>query len=150
MATMKLQGQLPTEDNMAALAQHQNAVQDQLQQNANRLDAIRDAAIQLIVHGANRTPQDMMTMVQQHFSQFAPEDLFYKALRILRDPDEFGRFDTVEAVVEPLARCHFHVMSPDDQRFNGSADKYFKDERDAIYSSYGIEVPAGFFGKLFG
>jgi hypothetical protein len=150
MATMKLQGHQPSEANVAALAQHQQAVQGQLQQHANQLDAIRDAAIQLIVHGAGRTPQDLMMMVQQHFSQFKPEDLFYKALRILRDPDEFGRFDTVQAVVEPLARCHYHVMSPDDQRFNGSADKYFKEEREAIFSSYGIEVPAGFFGKLFG
>jgi hypothetical protein len=40
-------------------------------------------------------------------------------------------------------------MSPEDQKFEGSEDKFFKEEREVIYSAYDIEVP-GFFNKLFG
>ena len=88
-------------------------------------------------------------MVAQMCPQFTPGDILYKTVRILRDPDDFGRFDNVETCTEPLTRAHYQTMEPDDQAFEGSEDSYFKEQRDVIYSAYDIEVP-GFFSKLLG
>lgn len=149
IARMRLQGQEPNEQQIAAIAQQQSVVQNALEQNAQQLDAIRDAAIQVIRSAASRTPEDVTGMVQQWYPQLGVETVLHKTLRILREPDEFGRFDNAGACVEPLARAHFRSMSPEDQRFEGSEDKYFKGEREVIYSAYDIEVP-GLLSKLFG
>ncbi|RLB60145.1 MAG: hypothetical protein DRI90_14390 [Deltaproteobacteria bacterium] len=149
IATMRLQGQEPNEQQRAAIAQQQNMAQQSLEQNASQLDASRDAAIHIIRSSANRTPEDVLAMVGQLGPQFAVETVLHKTLRILREPDEFGRFDHIESCVEPLARAHYRSMSPEDQSFEGSEDKFFKEEREAVYGAYDIDVP-GFFSRLFG
>ena len=149
IARMRLQGHQPDEQQMAAIAQQQHMVQQSLDQSASRMDDIRDAAIQIIRSAANRSPEEVTGMVQQWYPHFTVEEVLHKTLRILRDPDDFGRFDNIEACVEPLARAHYRSMSPEDQRFEGSEDKFFREERSVVYSAYDIEVP-GFFNKLFG
>jgi len=149
IATMRLQGQEPNDQQIAAMAQQQHVVQQSLQQGVDQADAIRDAAMHVIQSSAGRTPEDVLGMVQQQFPQFELETVLYKTLRILREPDEFGRFDNIETCVEPLARAHYRSKSPEDQKFEGSEDKFFKEEREIVYSAYDIDVP-GFFSKLFG
>jgi hypothetical protein len=149
IATMRLQGQEPTKENMAAMAAQQNMAQQSLEAGVATADAIRDAAIQVIQNASNRAPEEVIQMVGQMFPQFTPEDILYKTVRILRDPDDFGRFNNVETCTEPLCRAHFQTKPPEDQKFEGSEESYFKEQREAIYSAYDIEVPGGFFSKLF-
>jgi hypothetical protein len=146
---MRLQGHEPSEQEIAAIAQQQNVVQQSLEQHSSHLDDIRDVAIHVIQASANRTPEDVIAMIRQNAPQLGVEDVLYKTLRILREPEEFGRFDNVESCVEPLARAHYRSMSPEDQRSEGSEDNFFKEEREVIFSAYDIEVP-GLLGKLFG
>ncbi len=88
-------------------------------------------------------------MVHHHYQQLGVESVLHKTLRILRAPEGFGRFDNIEACLEPLARAHYQSMSADDQRSEGSEDSFFRDERNTIYSANDIEVP-GLFNKIFG
>lgn len=149
IATMRLQGQEPNEEQIKAIAQQQNQAQASLEQHSAQLDDIRDVAIQVIQASANRSPEDLLGLVAQHYPQMDAETVLHKTLRILREPEEYGRFNDIEACVEPLARAHYRTMSAEDQKFEGSEDKFFKEERETVYSAYDIEVP-GFFSKLFG
>lgn len=149
MAMAKLQGQQLDEHQMAAMAGHQQMVQQAVEQQANQLDAIRDAAIHIIQMAGGVGPGDCIAMVQQHYPQLGVENVLYKAVRILREPDEYGRFDHVESCTEPLCRAHYQSMDADEQRDNKSEDAYFKEQRSDVYGSYNLEVP-GLFNKLFG
>lgn len=148
MARARLAGHEPDEQQMAAIAQQQQYVQNVLEQGANRMDQIRDHAIATIRMAANRTPDEVLAFVHQNYAAFGVETILHKAVYILREPKEYGRFDPVEPLCEPLIIAHYRSMDADDQKFHGSEKSYFKDSRNTIYSSYGLELP-GFFNRLF-
>jgi len=148
MATAKLHGHQVSESQMAVMAQHQQYVQNAVEQHANHLDAIRDAAIHLIRSASGFGPTDCLTFLHGNYPQLSVEQVLYKAVRILFEPEEYGRFDTVESCTEPIARAHYQSMDDEKKRYNRSEEAYLKETRNRIYKTYGLELP-GFFNRFF-
>ena len=113
------------------------------------LDAIRDAAIDVIAAAANQTPETVLAMTQPRHPQLDAHQILYKAWRVLLEPDEYGPSPNVAICTEPILRAYYRTMDADDQKSEGSEDRFFKEQRNAIFPRHGLEVP-GLFNKLFG
>jgi hypothetical protein len=154
---MRLQGIEPSQEQIQAMAQQQEAVTNQLEQHAQQHEAlnntIEEAARHAIMFSSGQSPEAIFGEVRRVAPQAQPADVLYRSLKILRDPGEDGnpRYDRVDTRVDPLARAHWLSMSEDDRNFEGGdVDKYVKEQIGDIYPNNDLKVPGlmGFLNRL--
>lgn len=156
LANAKLNGQRVAPEQLAQIAQHQQAVQVQLahagQAHRTANEEVRRSALEVIELARSQAVPQLVASAQRLLPK-EPAEAFRKALSILRAPEEEGnpRVHAVDQIVEALARAHWACMSAQDRDFEGGKENaYVKEQIADIYEKNGLKVPGvgGFFSRL--
>jgi hypothetical protein len=154
IAQYRLQGIEPTKEQVDALAQHQNKVQQHLEAHHKQHVEIKEEtrrAARTLIELARTTPvEGLQKACAREAPRAKPEHVFYDCLVVLKDPDKFGKVERVEEVTEKIARAHYATLSPQDQKVEGKIESYVKDVIGDVYPKHGAKVPGigGFFSRL--
>jgi hypothetical protein len=154
IAQYRLQGIEPTKEQVDALAQHQNQVQQHLEahhkQRAEIQEKTRRAARALIELARTTPVEGLLQACTRDAPRAKPEHVFYDCLILLKDPEKFGKVERVEEVTEKIARAHYATLSPQDQKMEGKLESYVKEVIGDVYPKHGAKVPGfgGFLSRL--
>ncbi len=156
IAQMRLSGIEPSPEQIAAMAQQQQATTAALQQHAqahaDRKQQTNDGARQLIEAARQKSPQELVAACAQVAPDIKAKDVFWQAIAMIKNPDKWGKTQDVAAVAEKLARAHWLTMDEADRKFEsgGKEEKYVKEVIADAYEKHGVPVPGfgGFLSRL--
>jgi hypothetical protein len=157
IANMRLDGQNPTEAQIQQIAQQQQQAQAQIaaagQAHGDAKRELFDGSCKIIEMSRTLTPPQIVEAAQGLFPRQG--NLSYaleRTIKMLTQPgyQNNPKFQNVDQVAEKLARAHYMVMPPDEQRQAGKEDKYVKEVIAEVYEPNGLPVPGvgGFFSRL--
>ncbi|HEY4119177.1 MAG TPA: hypothetical protein VGM56_15025 [Byssovorax sp.] len=149
------QNREPTEAELAAMGQQQQAVTSQLEQHHQdhkaRMRGRRDAALEIIEFALGKTGEQVGAEVRRIAPNLQPSDVLGECLRILERPkrDNNPTFAQVDKRLEPIVRAHWPEIGDGDRARFKTPEKYLKHVIGDVYPPNGLRVP-GLFGFLKG
>jgi hypothetical protein len=161
VAMLRYQGIEPNERELAKIAEQQQQTQAHLQAAGKaHQDATKqlfDGACQIIEASRGKSPAEIIELAKSIFTiemqkAGTPAYGLYKAIEILKQPGYKNnpKFANVDQVTTNLAKAHYQTMKPEDQRQEGSEEKYVKSVIADVYEKNGLKVPGfgGFLSRL--
>jgi hypothetical protein len=161
IAMMRLQGIQPNEAQIAQVAAQQQAVQAHLQAagkaHGDATKQLFDGACQIIEASRGKSPAQIIEQAKGIFTiemqkAGTPAYGLYKAIEILKQPGYRNnpKFANVDQMTTSLAKAHYQTMKPEDQKLEGTEEKYVKSVIGDVYEKNGLPVPGigGFFSRL--
>ncbi len=157
VATLRLNGQNPTEEQIQHIAQQQQQVQTQLaaagKAHGDAKKELFEGSCKIIEMSRTLTPPQIVDAAKTIFTQQGNLGYaFDRTIWMLTQPgyQNNPRFQNVDQVAEKIARAHYACMSPADQKQAGKEDKYVKEVIANVYEKNGLPVPGagGFLSRL--
>jgi hypothetical protein len=161
IATMRLDGHNPTEQQIQQIVGQQQQVQAQLasaaQAHGDATKELFDGSCKLIEMARTLTPPQIVEAAKSIFTHVMKQDgspayAFDRIIWMLTQPgyQNNPKFPNVDQVTEKIARAHWSCMSPADQKQAGKEDKYVKSVIADVYEKNGLPVPGvgGFLSRL--
>lgn len=155
IASLRLQGVEPNKAQIEQIAQQQQATQQALEQHHQQHKArereVHQAALQLIEGARQWTVPQIVSAIPGFAPNSRPHDVLYHAIKILKNPDDYPRFDKVDQLTEKIAKAHWATMPEEDRKFEGNKEeKYVRDVIGDVYGKNGLPVPGlgGFLSRM--